>query len=189
MPTIFKFRIYWEEDDLIYRDIAIISNQTLFNLHEAITKAYDFDGKHSSVIYESNDRWDRLRAFDSEVQSNKKDALFLSMVKTPLSALIHTPEKKFIYTYDPEKNWTFLVELIGITSEYDENKSYPYCIRKEGMAPSQYKLNGPNGMLIDIEEKYDLGKDDMDEGYGDEGENEQSSEEDENYDDSQNLDF
>lgn len=177
MPLL-KFRVYWEEDDLIYRDIEILTGQSFAELHQAIIKSYDFDGKHSAVFYESNDKWERFRAFSSEVSSNKKDAAFLSMIKTPVSALVSVPDQKFIYEYDPVKKWTFLVELIGIESEADPKKHYPNCSRKEGLAPSQYKMGGAAGLLMDIEEKYDLGADEMAEGYGDEGE--ESSEEDSN---------
>jgi hypothetical protein len=168
MPLL-KFRVYWEEDDLIYRDIELVSSQNFLDLHLAILKAYDFDTKHSALFFESNDKWARFRVLSSEVLSNKKDAPALSMVKTPVSALVAVPDQKFIYEYDPEKKWTFLVELIGVSNEVDDMKIYPLCSRKEGMAPSQYKLGGGTGLLMEIEEKYDLGADEMAEGYGNEG--------------------
>lgn len=173
MPLL-KFRIYWEEDDLIYRDIEILSAQTFLDFHTAIIKAYEFDGKHSALFFESNDRWEKHRILSSEVMVNKKDAPSLSMFKTPVSALISVPDQKFIYEYDPQKNWTFLVELIGVSNEINEKKSYPLCSRKEGMAPNQYKLGGGTDMLMELEEKYDLGADDMAEGYGNEGSDEDS---------------
>jgi hypothetical protein len=173
MPLL-KFRVYWEEDDLIYRDIDVLSSQTFMDLHLAIIKAYEFDGKHSALFFESNDRWEKFRVFSSEVMANKKDAPQLSMVKTPISALVAVPDQKFIYEYDPVKNWAFLVELIGISNDIDEGKTYPICTRKEGMAPNQYKLGGGTGLLLEIEEKYDLGADEMAEGYGSEGNDEDS---------------
>jgi hypothetical protein len=168
MPLL-KFRVYWEEDDLIYRDIEIVSSQTFLDLHKAIITAYEFDGKHSALFFESNERWERFRVFSSEVMVNKKDAPALSMTKTPVSALVAIPDQRFIYEYDPQKNWTFLVELIGISNEMDGKKTYPLCTRKEGMAPSQYKIGGGSGLLLEVEEKYDLGVDEMAEGYSSEG--------------------
>lgn len=173
MPLL-KFRVYWEEDDLIYRDIEIVSSQTFLDLHKAILAAYDFDAKHSALFFESNDRWERFRILSTEVLANKKDAPALSMMKTPVSALVAVPDQKFIYEYDPQKNWTFLVELIGISNDINEKKTYPICTRKEGLAPSQYKLGGGTGMLMEIEEKYDLGADEMAEGYGSEGNDDDS---------------
>lgn len=168
MP-VFKFRVYWEEEDSIYRDIALLSGQTFLQFHETILKAFEFDNKHTAVFYESNDKWMRFRAFSSEVLSNKKDAPELSMVKTPVSALIDNPNKKFIYVYDKVKQWTFLIELIGIEKDENFKVTYPYCFRKEGIAPAQSGIKGIAAeRMMEIEEKYDLGKDDMDEqGFSD----------------------
>ena len=44
--AILKFRVSYEEDDTIYRDIAIKHSQTFQDLHYAILDAYEFDRKH-----------------------------------------------------------------------------------------------------------------------------------------------
>jgi hypothetical protein len=171
MP-LFRFRVYWEEDDQVYRDIELQTGQTFLAFHQAIVKAYDFDGKHAASFYESNDRWERGREFNSEVLTNKKDAPALSMIKTPVSALVTNPSQKFVYEYDPAKKWSFLVELIGISKEEDPRKTYPLTVRKEGIAPSQYGVKGfGHESLIEVEEKYDLGADEMAEGFGNVDEN------------------
>ena len=170
MP-LFRFRVYWEDDDQIYRDIELLNGQSFLQFHETITKAFEFDGKHPASFFESNDRWERGRAFSSEVTVNKKDAPALSMVKTPVSALITNPGQKFVYEYDPVKKWTFLIELIGISKDENPKKTYPLCVRKEGIAPTQYNLKGmPGEKMVEVEEQYDLGADEMAEGFGNEGE-------------------
>jgi hypothetical protein len=170
MPLL-RFRVYWEDDDQIYRDIEIRSNQTFLDFHKAIIQAYEFDGKHSASFFESNDRWQRSREIDSEVLVNKKDAPALSMARTPVSALVAKPDQKFIYVYDPAKHWTFLVELIGVTKDEDIKKTYPYVVRREGIGPAQYGVKGVSpDKLMEVEEKYDLGADEMAEGFGSEGE-------------------
>lgn len=180
MP-ILKFRVYWEEDDNIYRDIALKTGQTFLAFHEAILNAYEFDKKHSASFFASNDKWLRGQEISSEVLVNKKDAPALSMMKTPVSALVNKPDEKFIYTYDPVKKWTFLVELIGVEKEEDSRKEYPYCTKKEGVAPAQTGIKGlANERLMEIEEKYDLSSDEMNEGYGDEGEENNGSGSDDN---------
>lgn len=177
--TILRFRIYWEEDDQTYRDIEIMGNQTFLDFHKAISAAFEFDGKHSASIYESNDKWTYGRQFSSEVLVNKKDAPALSMVKTPVSALVSLPDQKFIYVYDPIKKWTFMVELIGVSKEEVSRRVYPFLLRKEGMAPAQYGVKGVNpDKIMEVEEKYDLGADDMAEGFGNEGDGEQEATED-----------
>ena len=170
--AILRFRVYWEEDDQTYRDIELQVGQTFMDLHQCILKAFEFDGKHSASFYESDERWLRGgREFNSEVLTNKKDAPALSMVKTPVSALITVPDQKFIYVYDLVKKWTFLVELIGVSKEDTYRRVYPFVLRKEGLAPAQYGIKGVSvDKIMEIEEKYDLGAEEMAEGFGSEGE-------------------
>jgi hypothetical protein len=177
MPLL-RFRVYWEEDDQVYRDIEIRPAQTFLDLHKAIIAAFEFDGKHSASFYESDERWQKGREINSEVLVNKKDAPALSMVRTPVSALITLPDQKFVYVYDPAKNWTFLVELLGVNKDEDPKKTYPLVFRKEGVAPAQYGIKGLSAdKMMEIEEKYDLGADEMAEGFGNEGEDEGGGEE------------
>src|SRR5690606_9893295 len=87
------------------------------------------------------------------------------------SALVAVPDQKFIYEYDPAKKWTFLVELLGLRQDEDIKVTYPNIFRKEGIAPAQYGIKGINpDKLMEVEEKYDLGADEMAEGFGSEGE-------------------
>lgn len=168
MPLL-RFRVFWEEDEQVYRDIEIKPGQSFLELHKAILTAYEFDGKHTASFWESNERWERGRELNSEVLVNKKDAPALSMSRTPVSALTSTPDHKFVYEYDPAKKWTFLVELIGVRPDEDTRQTYPLVFRKEGVGPAQYGVKGVNlDKLLEIEEKYDLGADA--EGFGSEGE-------------------
>lgn len=169
--TILRFRVYWEDDDQTYRDIEILGSQTFLDFHKAIIQAYEFDGKHTASFYESDDKWHYGRELNSEVLVNKKGAPALSMVKTPVSALVSMPDQKFIYIYDPAKKWTFLVELIGVSRDETPKRVYPFVLRKEGIAPAQYGIKGVNpDKIMEIEEKYDLGAEEMAEGFGNEGE-------------------
>jgi hypothetical protein len=150
-----------------------LGSHTFMDFHTAITKAFEFDGKHPASFYESNDKWDYGREISSEVLVNKKDAPALSMLKTPVTALLANPDQKFMYVYDPVKKWTFMVELIGVAKEETCKRVYPFLLRKEGIAPAQYGIKGVNpDKIMEIEEKYDLGAEEMAEGFGNEGEGE-----------------
>ena len=59
--AILRFRVYWEEDESIYRDIAIRHTQTFKDLSDTILKCYDFDSKHQATFFRSNDKWQRGR--------------------------------------------------------------------------------------------------------------------------------
>ena len=174
--ALLRFRVYWEEDDQVYRDIEIRPAQSFLDLHKAILQAYEFDGKHTASFYESNEKWQKGREINSEVLVNKKDAPALSMVRTPVSALVAIPDQKFVYIYDPAKSWTFLVELLGVNKDEDSRRTYPYVFRKEGVGPAQYGIKGVNpDKMVELEEKYDLSMEDMAEGFGNEGEDGETS--------------
>jgi len=181
--AILKFRIYLEEDDSVYRDVAIKHTQTFNELHEIILKAFEFDSKHQATFYRSNDNWQRGREISLEKYDKAYKAAPLLMKETTIGSEIKDPNQKFIYTYDFAKNWTFLVELINVSKEENPKITYPAMIRKEGIAPSQYGTKSLLGeRFADVEEKYDLTKgaegfgEEGDEGSGDAGAEEESSE-------------
>lgn len=168
--AVLKFRVFFEEDDTIYRDIAIKHNQSFFELHQALLAAYEFDSIHQATFYRSNDSWQRGRAISLEKYDNveyKVDPL--DMFETNIGTEIRDTEQKFIYVYDFKKNWSFQVQLIGVSKEENAKLTYPTITRKEGIGPSQYGIKSILGdRFADVEEKYDLGA--LGEGFSDEGE-------------------
>lgn len=169
--AILKFRVYWDDDDGIYRDMVIMHTQNFLDLHNAILKSFEFDNKHSATFYRSNDNWQRGKEITFEKYDKVYKAEPLLMSDTVIGSEIHSPNQKFIYVYDFHKNWTFLVELINVNKETDPKLSYPDCVRKEGVAPSQYGTKGLiNERLSEIEEKYDLNTAILADGYSEEGE-------------------
>ncbi|WP_343670152.1 hypothetical protein [Chitinophaga sp.] len=180
MPVL-KFRVYWEEDESVYRDISIKPDQTFLQFHQVILQSFEFDNKHKATFFRSNDNWQRGREIILEKDNVLRKAEPLLMEDTVIAAAVKTPNQKFIYLYDFAKNWTFLVELIGVSKDENSRVTYPLCVRKEGLAPSQYGTKGLVGdKLVEMEEKYDLNKEGMSEdGFGEEGEEDESSEGDE----------
>jgi len=167
--AVLKFRVYYEEDDSIYRDVVIRHNQNFLELHQAILKAYDFDSKHKATFFRSNDHWQKGREISLEVYERDYVAPPLLMADTSIGSEIKDTNQKFIYLYDFNKNWNFLLELIGVTKEESSRISYPSTVRTEGIAPSQYGTKGLLGeKFADVEEKYDLSS--GAEGFGEEGE-------------------
>lgn len=155
--TILKFRVFFEEDDSIYRDVVIRHSQTFFELHEVILKAFDFDSKHKATFYRSNDNWQRGKEITLEVYDKEYKAPPLIMKETTVGSEIRVPGQKFIYNYDFNKNWNFLIELINVNKDENPKLSYPITVRTEGIAPSQYGTKGLLGdKFAEVEEKYDL---------------------------------
>ncbi|HEX4373768.1 MAG TPA: hypothetical protein VHZ50_10730 [Puia sp.] len=173
--AILKFRIYLEEDDSVYRDVAAKHTQTFFQLHEIILKAFEFDNKHAATFYRSNDHWQRGKEISLEKYNKEYKAPPLLMIETAIGSEIKNPNQKFVYQYDFIKNWWFLVELISVSKDEDSKLSYPALIRTEGIGPSQYGTKGLVGdKLTEIEEKYDLTKLKLTEGFSVEGGDDES---------------
>ncbi|MBC7902101.1 MAG: hypothetical protein H7Y27_01700 [Gemmatimonadaceae bacterium] len=167
--AILKFRVYFEEDDSVYRDVAIRHTQNFLQLHQAILKSYEFDSKHQATFYRSNDHWQRGK----EITFQKYDKTYkvepLLMESTTVGSQTADPNQKFVYVYDFAKNWVFWVELINISKEENPRIDYPAVVRTEGIAPSQYGTKGlVSDKLAEMEEKYDLKT--GAEGFGEEGE-------------------
>jgi len=187
--AILKFRVFFEEDDTVYRDIVIKHNQLFFDLHQAILIAYEFDSKHQATFYRSNDNWLRGRAISLEKYDIDYKVEPLMMLETTIGSEISDPNQRFIYVYDFQKNWTFLIQLISVSKEESSKTTYPSVSRKEGIAPSQYGIKSILGdRFADVEEKYDLSA--LIEGFTDEGEegssdseNDEDKTEDENAED------
>jgi hypothetical protein len=166
--AVLKFRAYFEEDDSIYRDVAVKHNQSFLHLHAIILKAYEFDSKHQATFYRSNDHWQRGREISLEKYPKNYAKEPLLMADTQIGSEIKDPNQKFIFVYDFTRNWTWLVELISVSKEENAKLDYPAVTKSEGIAPSQYGTKGLTGdKLAEMEEKYDLKT--GAEGFGTEG--------------------
>ncbi len=170
--AILKFRIYWEDDDSVYRDVVIKHTQNFADLHNSILKSFEFDNKHKATFYRSNDHWLKGREISLEKYEDKEyqvEPLIMSDVL--MGSEIRDPNQKFVYVYDFNKHWTFMVELINVDKEENKKLTYPSCIRTEGIAPSQYGTKGlVDSRLAEVEEKYDLNAAAMLEGFSEEDE-------------------
>jgi len=166
---ILKFRIYFEEDDSIYRDIVIKHTQSFKELHEAILKAYEFDNKHQATFYRSNDNWQQGREISLEIYDRPRKVEPLLMSETTIGSEIKNTNQRFTYTYDFHKQWNFLIELINVSKDEEVKPFYPAVVRSEGIGPKQYGTKSLLGeKFADIEEKYDLTR--GTEGFGEKNE-------------------
>ena len=169
--AVLKFRVSWEEDDAIYRDVLVKHTQNFQDLHFIILKAFEFDQKHDATFYRSNDTWQRGREISKEVYDRAYKVAPLLMEETIIGSEIIDTNQHFIYEYDFVKSWSFLIQLIQVVKNADADMTleYPLVSRIEGVGPMQYGTKGLLGeKFADIEEKYDLNE--AAEGFGEEGE-------------------
>lgn len=173
--AILRFRVYFEQDDSVYRDVAIRHTQNFLQLHQAILKAYEFDSKHQATFYRSNDHWQRGKEITLAKYDKRYRVEPLLMEATAVGSEIMDPNQKFVYEYDFTKNWVFWLELINVSKEENPRLEYPAMVRTEGIAPSQYGTKGlVSDKLAEMEEKYDLVS--GTEGFGEEGDGEEAGE-------------
>jgi hypothetical protein len=173
--AVLKFRVYWEDDDAVYRDVVIKHSQSFKELNDIVLKSFEFDNKHKATFYRSNDNWQRGREITLEKYEKTYAKEPLLMDQTLIGTEIKDPNQKFIYIYDFNRNWTFQVELISVIKEENQKIAYPSVIRTEGLAPSQYGTRSLLGdKFVEVEEKYDLSK--GEEGFGTEGGDDDSDE-------------
>src|ERR1700716_3866421 len=112
--AILRFRFYWGDDDSIYRDVVIRHTHTFADLHSTILKSYEFDSKHKATFFRSNDNWQRGREISFERYDKPYVVEPLLMQDVAIGSEIRDTNQKFVYEYDFEKHWLFLVELINV---------------------------------------------------------------------------
>lgn len=144
--AVYKFKVVYEDNDDVYRDIEIKSGQTFEDFHNAIQDAIKFDKKHAASFFVSDDFWRKgqeitLRKEDlklDEEEIRKKVEPKKLMAETKIAKYIEQPHQRFVYIFDPEAQWSFLIELMKIDVENPKTK-YPVCVKSVGKEPKQYK--------------------------------------------------
>lgn len=130
--ALYKFKVYFEDNDEVYRIIEVKSNQTFQHLHEAILSSVAFDSKHDASFYMSDDTWRKGQEITNRTGDKPK------MKDAKLNAFINDPHQKILYTYDFNADWSFCCELTGIVIKEDASVDYPHIAKSVGKPPKQY---------------------------------------------------
>jgi hypothetical protein len=140
MPTVYRFRISFEDYDDVYRDIEIRSNQTFEDLHYIIQSAINFDATKPASFIMSNDYWIKGQEISLQARTDKEGKSLPLMAESKLSDFIADPHQKIIYLSDYEAGWNLHIELIKLLPHADEKRNYPVCVKSSGDAPRQYPV-------------------------------------------------
>ncbi len=146
--SVYRFRVSFEDNEEIYREIEIKSLQNFEDFHTIILSSIGFDNKHQASFFISDDYWRKgdeitLKPVDDEDNKKRKREELRpkkQMSKCKMASLIDDPHQKFVYVYDPNVSWTLLVELIKILPD-DAKVNYPRISKSVDDAPAQYKKN------------------------------------------------
>lgn len=156
--AVYRFRVAFEDNDDVYREIEIKSTQNFEDFHNVIVQSIGFDNMHDASFYISDDYFRKgeeitLRPISDEEKKQlerKGLAIKRQMNKCKMASLIDDPHQKFVYVYDLKTGWTFLVELVKILAD-DPKTNYPRCTKTVGEAPKQYKVVNIVGGMEDDE--------------------------------------
>lgn len=130
---VYKFRVILDAEEDVFRDIAILSTDSLEDLHNAIVNAFGFDGLEIASFYTCDDEWiqeDEIPLFDTGDDDKR------SMGEYTLDSLLDLDRTKIIYVYDFLNMWTFFVELAAI-EEPESGASYPELLFSHGEMPAE----------------------------------------------------
>lgn len=144
--AVYRFRVAFEDNEEVYREIEIKSTQNFEDFHNIIIQSVGFDNLHDASFFISDDLWrkgDEIGLHplnEDEIEKLKRRGLPVKkqMNKCKMASLIDDPHQKFVYVYDPKANWTFQVELVKILLD-DPKGSFPKAIKTVGEAPKQNK--------------------------------------------------
>jgi len=130
---IYKIRIILDTQEDIFRDIEIEANQSLEELHNAITQAFGFMGSEMASFYTCDEEWNQdeeIALFD--MSENGSEVRLMN--ETGLEDTLYEKSPKLIYVYDFFNMWTFFVELADIV-EKEDGRAYPNILFSFGELP------------------------------------------------------
>ena len=159
---IYKFRAILDAEEDIFRDIAIESDNSLEDLHNALINAFGFDGTEVGAFYTCVNDWswheeDGIPLFDTgDIPGEIK-----TMAEYRLDDLVHEQNTKLVYVYDLFSMWTFFLELAAIEEDKQIGETYPALLFSHGELPAEALQSGMRGDLSD-EDMFGEFEDDLD---------------------------
>lgn len=129
---IYRFKVWFEEDEDIYREIDILPTATFLDLHNIMMDSIAFNKNEASSFYASDDNWRKGKEVTLIGNSGQK----LLMEKTKINEMVDDPHQKFLYITDFKEQWTLHVELKSIQNDVKGIK-YPLISKSVGKAPKQ----------------------------------------------------
>lgn len=130
---VYRFRVILDAQEDVFRDIEILQENTMEDLHNSIVQAFGFDGAEMASFYISDDDWKQGEEIHQFDMSGSEDSIML-MNETSLDSVLSEKQTKLIYVYDFLKMWTFFVELAQI-GEIEEGRDYPNLMYVHGQIP------------------------------------------------------
>ena len=154
---LYRFRVILDAEEDVFRDIEIMADNTLEDLHNVILQSFGFDGTEMASFYISDDDWaqgEEISQFDMEEGGSS----IRLMNETSLDDVVNEDQTKLIYIYDFLSMWTFLVELAEI-AEPDPQMDYPNLMFVHGqlpMAAPEKEFEAEGDPDFELDEDFDV---------------------------------
>jgi hypothetical protein len=162
--AVYRFKVYFEDDESVIREIDIKSSHTFEEFHKIIQSSIGFDGAHPASFFVSGDTWRRGKEIILLHKSHSQGLKGTWMHETRIATYVEDPHQRFLYEFDPEGgNWIMLVELMKIIPE--ASVTYPRVNKSIGIAPQQYKTTSPADIPPVEEDEETLVVDDSEDAY------------------------
>lgn len=147
--AVYRFRIIFEDQEDVLREIEILGKQTFEDLHRNIQEAIGFDSSKDASFFMSDDYWRKGQEIttrvlvdddddDDDYRRPKKKGGAKRLSEAKIADHIDDPHQKIVYVFDPAVKWTLLIELFRIQND-DPKASYPRTVKTVGVSPRQYK--------------------------------------------------
>lgn len=155
---LYRFRIILDAEDDVFRDIEILSTDTLEDLHNTILQSFGFDGTEMASFYISDEDWNQGEEI-SQFDLTEGDESIRLMNETTIDDVVSETQTKLIYVYDFLSMWTFLVELAEV-AEPEAGMDYPNLMFVHGQLPltapeKDFKAE-EDDLSIDFDEDFDV---------------------------------
>jgi len=153
---VYRFRVILDAEEDVFRDIEILQEDTLEDLHNTILQSFGFDGAEIASFYLSDQKWEQGEEF-SQFDMGGEVRL---MNETSLESILNEENRNIIYVYDFLKMWTFLIELAQV-GKIEDGRDYPNLMYVHGQIPDE----APDKDFVG-EDDGDAGSEDIfDQGY------------------------
>lgn len=167
--SVYKFRIMFEEDENIYRDVEVRPKQTFSEFEELIMTAWGLPTEGKGQFFVSNDRMQKLKRIDQKTPVKRGDSQYLPMI----IHYVEDPHQKFLYEYSGKQDLSFFIELSAIGVE-KPGIDYPRILKTAGPSPVKkedlYKHMSASSLATNTTEGLDEDDSQLLRGFGTEGE-------------------
>lgn len=131
---LYRFRVILDAEEDVFRDLEIMADNTLEDLHNVILQSFGFDGTEMASFYISDEEWNQGEEIPQFDMAEDMDSGRL-MSDTSLDSILSESQTKLLYVYDFLTMWTFMVELAEI-AEAEPGLDYPNLMYVHGQVPS-----------------------------------------------------